>query len=57
MVVIPGDRVRIGARTVAVAEAYLHGDRFVEITDTEGHIVWAARDAVRAASLVPSCQR
>lgn len=40
MVVIPGDRARIGRRTVTVAEAYLHHERLVEITDTDGGVTW-----------------
>ncbi|BCJ37522.1 hypothetical protein Athai_50250 [Actinocatenispora thailandica] len=41
MVVIPGDRARIGRRTVTVAEAYLHHGRLVEITGTDGRVTWA----------------
>ena len=39
---IPGDRARIGGRTVTVAEAYLHHERLVEITDTSGRVTWLA---------------
>jgi hypothetical protein len=49
MVVIPGDRVRIGARTMTVAEAYLHNDRLVQLTSTDGRIVWVAPWLVRRA--------
>ena len=58
--VIPGDRARIGARTVTVAEAYLHSGRLLEITGTDGAVLWVSPDLVerlttpRAAEPLPS---
>jgi hypothetical protein len=40
MVVIPGDLALIGGRIVTVAEAYLHHERLVEITDSLGGVTW-----------------
>ncbi|GIL31778.1 hypothetical protein [Actinocatenispora comari] len=48
MVVIPGDRVRIGTATVVtVVEAYLHHERLVEITGSTGRVWWTHPDLVR----------
>jgi hypothetical protein len=47
MVVIPGDRVRIGRHDLTVAEAYLHGPYLVQITSTDGRTWWTAATAVR----------
>lgn len=48
MVVIPGDRVRIGRATVVtVAEAYLRDEHLVEITSTNGGVWWVDPDGVR----------
>jgi hypothetical protein len=47
MVVIPGDLALIGGRTVTVAEAYLHHERLVEITDTAGCVTWVPPELVQ----------
>jgi hypothetical protein len=48
MVVIPGDRARIGsAPVVTVAEAYLHTPHLVEIISTGGRVWWVDPDLVR----------
>ncbi|BCJ33549.1 hypothetical protein Athai_10520 [Actinocatenispora thailandica] len=47
MVVIPGDRVRIGRHDLTVAEAYLHGPHLTQITSTDGRTWWAPPTAVR----------
>ncbi|BCJ38507.1 hypothetical protein Athai_60100 [Actinocatenispora thailandica] len=48
MVVIPGDRVRIGrAPVVTVAEAYLRDPYLVQIVSTGGRVWWVDPATVR----------
>ena len=46
MVVIPGDRIRIGDRPpVVVAEAYYRGEQ-VQIITSSGRVIWIHADAI-----------
>jgi hypothetical protein len=57
MVVIPGDRVRIGQHDLTVAEAYLHGPHLVQITSTDGRTWWTPATAVRRLDAAPERPR
>lgn len=54
MVVIPGDRFRIGRHDLTVAEAYLHGPGLVQITSIDGRTWWAPATAVRRLDADPA---
>lgn len=65
MIVIPGDRVRYGRhRPLTVVEAYLHTVGLVEITGTDGCVLWADPERLQridfdvpGAGPVPSWRR